>query len=91
MFNGTYDRAARAERNRAVAAEPPDPIPSHYLRIAKDHLVRSQDDLRALERENLASIADGPAAPPPSSEIERAPKRDGGPLWLALLDRSAGR
>jgi hypothetical protein len=66
MFSGTYDRAARAERNRAIAAEynrlfkaTTDPhLASYYLRIAKDHLVRSQDELDALEREKSASTAD---------------------------------
>jgi hypothetical protein len=66
MFSGTYDRAARAERNRAIAAEynrlfkaTSDPyLASYYLRIAKDHLVRSQDELRALETEKSASTAD---------------------------------
>jgi hypothetical protein len=75
MFNGTYDRAARAERNRTVAAEynrlfkaTKDPyLAPYYLRIAKDHLVRSQDDLRAVERENLASAADAPSLQPRSA------------------------
>jgi hypothetical protein len=66
MFSGTYDRGARAERNRAIAAEynrlfksTTDPyLASYYLRIAKDHLVRSQDELRALEKEKLAISAD---------------------------------
>ncbi len=66
MFSETYDRAARAERNRAIAAEynrlskaTADPyLASYYLRIAKDHLVRSQDELRALEKEKLAISAD---------------------------------
>ena len=66
MFSGTYDRVVRAERNRALAAEynrlskaTADPyLASYYLRIAKDHLVRSQDELRALERERLAGTAD---------------------------------
>jgi hypothetical protein len=66
MFSGTYDRAARAERNRAIAAEynrlfkaTSDPyLASYYLRIAKDHLVRSQDELRALEHEKLANTPD---------------------------------
>jgi hypothetical protein len=66
MLSGTYDRGARAERNRAIAAEynrlfkaNTDPhLASYYLRIAKDHLVRSQDELRALESEKLASTAD---------------------------------
>jgi hypothetical protein len=66
MFSGTYDRAARAERNRAIASEynrlfkaTSDPyLASYYLRIAKDHLVRSQDELRALDQEKLASTRD---------------------------------
>ena len=75
MSNGTYDRAARADRYRAVAAEynrlfktASDPcLASYYLRIAKDYLVRSQDELRALERENfgvVASTADAPSLQP---------------------------
>jgi hypothetical protein len=63
MFHGTYDRAARADRYRAVAAEynrlfktTKDPhLASYYLRIAKDYLVRSQDELRPLERERFAA------------------------------------
>jgi hypothetical protein len=62
MFRGTYDRAARAEHNRAIAVEcnrlfkaTSDPyLASYYLRIAQDHLVRSQDELRALAQEKLA-------------------------------------
>jgi hypothetical protein len=74
MFHGTYDRAARAERYRAVAAEynrlfkaTSDPyLGSYYLRIAKDYLVRSQDELRALEREQVTALASGAhtASPP---------------------------
>jgi hypothetical protein len=78
MFHGTYDRAARAERYRAVAAEynrlfksTSDPyLGSYYLRIAKDYLVRSQDELRTLERENFAvraSTADAPSLHPHSN------------------------
>jgi hypothetical protein len=82
MFHGTYDRAARAERNRAVAAEynrlfkaTRDPyLASYYLRIAKDHLARSLDNLRALERENYASAADGPSVQPHSA-VAIAPAR----------------
>ena len=74
MFHGTYDRGARADRYRAVAAEynrlfktTSDPyLALYYLRIAKDYLVRSKDEMRALERENvtiLASTADAPGLP----------------------------
>jgi hypothetical protein len=75
MFNGTYDRAARADRYRKVAAEyadlseaATDPfLGSYYLRIAEDYLTRSQGELRALERENfavLATTADAPSLQP---------------------------
>jgi hypothetical protein len=75
VFHGTYDRARRADRYRAVAADynrlsktATDPyLASYYLRIAKDYLVRSQDELRASERENfavLASTADAPSLQP---------------------------
>ena len=75
MFHGTYDRGARADRYRAVAAEynrlfktTSDPyLALYYLQIAKDYLVRSKDEMRALERENvtiLASTADAPGFQP---------------------------
>jgi hypothetical protein len=71
MFHGTYDRAARADRYRAVAAEynrlfkTKDPyLASYYLRIAKDYLVRSQDELRPLEREIAASTTAAPILHP---------------------------
>jgi hypothetical protein len=65
MFHGTYDRAARADRYRDVAAEynrlfktAGDPyLASYYIRIAKDYLVRSQDELRALKREQIIGLA----------------------------------
>jgi hypothetical protein len=46
MFHGTYDRAAKAERYRTVAAEytglseatPDQFLRSYYLRIAEDYL-----------------------------------------------------
>jgi hypothetical protein len=71
MFHGAYDRGRRADRYRAVAAEynrlsktASDPyLASYYLRIAKDYLVRSQDELRAMERENCAAIATATDAP----------------------------
>ena len=52
MLNGTYDRAARADRYRAVAAEynrlfksASDPyLASYYLRIAKDYLEQIPTD-----------------------------------------------
>jgi hypothetical protein len=71
MSNGTYDRAARADRYRAVAAEynrlfktAGDPyLASYYLRIAKDYLLRSQDELRALNREQIIGLASGADMP----------------------------
>ena len=65
MLNGTYDRTARADRYRAVAAEynrlfktTKDPyLASYYLRIAKDYLVRAEDELRPLERERFVATA----------------------------------
>jgi hypothetical protein len=73
MFHGTYDRAARAERYRAVAADynclsktaSDVYLASYYLRIAKDYLVRSQDELRALEREQVTAQASGAHTPSP--------------------------
>jgi hypothetical protein len=71
MFHGTCDRARRADRYRAVAADynrlsktATDPyLASYYLRIAKDYLVRSQDEQRALERENFTASGTTPDAP----------------------------
>jgi hypothetical protein len=79
MFHGTYDRAARADRYRAVAAEynrlfktATDPyLGSYYLRIAKDYLVRSQDELRALEREQV-TLASGAHTPSPPLQPNHA-------------------
>jgi hypothetical protein len=68
MFHGAYDRTARADRYRKVAAEytglseaatDPSLISSYYLRIAEDYLVQSQGELRALERERIAALASG--------------------------------
>jgi hypothetical protein len=78
MFHGTSDRIRRADRFQAVAAEynrlsktASDPyLASYYLRIAKDYLVRSQDEMRAMERENFAAKAtttDAPSLQPQSS------------------------
>jgi hypothetical protein len=73
MFRGVYDRAARADRYRAVAAEydrlfktTKDPyLASYYLRIAKDYLVRSQNELRPVERERLAASTKAAPSPHP--------------------------
>jgi hypothetical protein len=78
MFHGAYDHAARADRYRAVAAEynrlfktATDPyLASYYLRIAKDYLIRSQDELRRLEREQV--IASGAHTPSPSIQPNHA-------------------
>jgi len=66
-FRGAYDRTARADRYRKVAAEysglseaATDPfLSSYYLRIAEDYLVQSQGELRALERERITALASG--------------------------------
>jgi hypothetical protein len=58
MFNGTYDRAARADRYRKVAVEyaglseaAADPfLGSYYLRIAEDYQDQSQRELWAAAR-----------------------------------------
>jgi hypothetical protein len=81
MFHGTYDRAARADRYRAVAAEynrlfktASDPyLASYYLRIAKDYLVRSQDELRALKREQIIGLAPGADMPSPKLQPNADP------------------
>jgi hypothetical protein len=41
-------------KNRLFKTASDPYLASYYLRIAKDYLVRSQDELRALERENFA-------------------------------------
>jgi hypothetical protein len=71
MFHRTYDRADRADRYRDVAAEynrlfktAGDPyLASYYLRIAKDYLLRSQDEPRALNREQIIGLAPGADMP----------------------------
>jgi hypothetical protein len=71
MFHGTYDRAARADRYRKVAAEytslseaaADQFLRSYYLRIAEEYAVRSDGELRALERENMAALTSAAAAP----------------------------
>jgi hypothetical protein len=82
MFHGTYDRAARADRYRDVAAEynrlfktAGDPyLASYYLRIAKDYLVRSQDELRALKREQIIGLAPGADMPSPRPQPNADPR-----------------
>jgi hypothetical protein len=73
MFYGTYDRAARADRYRKVAAEyvgfseaATDPfLGSYYLRIAEDYQVQSHGELRALEQEKMTALAGGTDMPSP--------------------------
>jgi hypothetical protein len=90
MFHGTYDRAARADRCRKVAAEytgmseaAADPfLGSYYLRIAEDYLAQSQGELRALERERVAALASGKPTPssvipPANAKGERPPSQEG--------------
>jgi hypothetical protein len=75
MFNGTYDRAARAARYRRVVAEytglseatADQFLRSYYLRIAEQYMVRIEPEVRALRQENfaaLASTADAPSLQP---------------------------
>jgi|ERR1700722_1061298 hypothetical protein len=79
MFHGAYDRAARAGRYRAVAAEynrlfktASDPyLASYYLRIAKDYLVRSQDELRFGARDFRRGGLYRRRAKPPASPLRR--------------------
>ena len=81
MFHGTYDRAARADRYRAVAADynrlfkatSDAHLASYYLRIAKDYLVRSQDELHALKREQIIGLAPGADMPSPTPQPNADP------------------
>jgi hypothetical protein len=67
MFHGTYDRAARSDRYRKVAAEyaelsnvaPDQHLGSYYLRIAEDYQEQSQRELWAIERERVTALARG--------------------------------
>jgi hypothetical protein len=62
MFRGKDGCAARADRYRAVAAEydrlakgtSDEYLRSYHLRIAKDYLVRSQDELRSQPQPSAA-------------------------------------
>jgi hypothetical protein len=80
FINGTYDRAARADRYRAVAAEytgmsedAADPfLGSYYLRIAEDYLAQSQGELRALEQERITALASGADMPSPQPQPNHA-------------------
>jgi hypothetical protein len=71
VFYGTYDRAAKADRYRKIAAEyaglaeaAADPfLGSYYLRIAEDYQDQSQRELRALEREQITALAAGADIP----------------------------
>jgi hypothetical protein len=73
MFRGAHDRITRADRFRVVAAEynrlskaTSDPyLASYYLRIAQDYLVRSQDELLALKREQITARTAGADTPGP--------------------------
>jgi hypothetical protein len=87
--HGTYDRTARADRYRKVAAEyagmseeAADPfLGSYYLRIAEDYLAQSQGELRASEREKVAALASSKPTPssiiPANAKGERLPSREG--------------
>jgi hypothetical protein len=76
MFTGTYDRAARADRYRKVAAEygglsedTTSPfLRAYYRRIAEEYLVRSDGELRAMEREKIAALASGADMPSPQPQ-----------------------
>jgi hypothetical protein len=80
MFNGTYDRAATAERFRKVADEyialseaAADPfLGSYYLRIAEDYQNQSQRELWALEREQVTALATGADMPSPQPQPNAA-------------------
>ena len=80
MFHGTYDRAARADRYRKVAAEyaglakaATDPfLGSYYLRIAEDYRDQSQRELWALEREQITALATGGVMPSPTPQPNHA-------------------
>jgi hypothetical protein len=80
MFHGTYDRAARADRYRKVAAEyaelskaaPDQHLGSYYLRIAEDYQDQSQRELWALEREEITALATGADMPSPTQPTEPA-------------------
>jgi hypothetical protein len=76
MFHGTYDRAARADNYREVAAEyaglseatSDQFFRSYYLRIAEDYQYQSQRELRALEREQVTALATGADVPSPTPQ-----------------------
>jgi hypothetical protein len=80
MFNGTYDRAARADRYRKVAVEytglseaAADPfLGSYYLRIAEDYQDQSQRELWALQREQITALATGADMPSPQPQPNQA-------------------
>jgi hypothetical protein len=80
MFDGTYDRAARADRYRKVAAEysglseaAADPfLGSYYLRFAEDYQDQSQRELWALEREKITALAAGADMPGPRPQPNHA-------------------
>jgi hypothetical protein len=97
MFDGTYDRAARADRYRKVAAEysglseaAADPfLGSYYLRIAEDYQDQSQRELWALEREQITALATGADMPSPTPQpnppasAENAPATAAG-VWRGI-------
>jgi hypothetical protein len=80
MFHGTYDRAARADRYREVAAEyaglseatSDQFLRSYYLRIAEDYQDQSQRELWALEREQITALATGADMPSPTPQPNHA-------------------
>jgi hypothetical protein len=71
MFNGTYDRATRADRYRQTAAEyakraketSTPYMRAYFQQIAEEYLVRVDGELRALEREACPSPASSAGAP----------------------------
>ena len=80
MFNGTYDRAAKANRYREVAAEynslsettSDQFLRSYYLRIAEEYQAQSQGELRALEREKITALATSADMPSPQPQPNHA-------------------
>jgi hypothetical protein len=87
MFYGTYDRAAKADRYRKIAAEyaglaeAAADFGSYYLRIAEDYQDQSQRELRALEREQITALATGADIPSPN----RSPTTPASVVILTLV------
>jgi hypothetical protein len=65
---------ARSRPNTIACSTANDPyLASYYLRIAKDYLVRSQDELRALKREQIIDLAPGADMPSPKLQPNADP------------------